>query len=292
MRPWAGILAAGIMGISATMAMNGPAKADESYPFTPDYPFDTAIIQYEGTGIFGGTSTLYIDADKQLKAHEKHIDATIMGMQQRSSTLLLTTPSTIYSIDTISKTGTTMPNPVKALKEKWAAFTPEQKANVRQNIETFGFQMATNLGSDVKQDGGEVLGIKCDVVRAMGTSSCTWSDIGITLKSESTLGIPGKEVATSIQRDVPLPDDIFTIPKGLQLTENPQADMATGMAIAMLESMASPDYAVKMQQTASVTPLVPEAGLEPAAGGDIIQKRDLQQMMLEAQEMMKKMNIE
>lgn len=228
--------------LTASAVMLSSAVYAEDIPFRPQYPFETAIVEYEGTGALGGTSRLMIDATAHMQATKEHTETNIMGMVQKKNSLRIVRPDGIYTIDLDKKTGFRSDNPQIVLEREWQTFTAIEKQNVRENAEKFGFNLAASMGGSITPKGGNVLGKSCDLAKVMGTVTCTWSGLDIVLSTEMNMGIPGSQKAVSINEDVPLPKGIFEIPKGINVLESPAGDMTVTAARNMLHAMKNPDF--------------------------------------------------
>lgn len=230
-----------------------PAQAEE-FPFLPQYPFETAVIDYEGTGILGGKATLYVDAEGKRQAFRENKRFTVMGMEQKENTLRIRRPDGVYTINMDTKTGWRSESPSEALRKDWEQLSEVEKKNVEVNARQFGFNLAAGMGGKLTPRGGSVLGRSCDKAEVMGTVTCTWSKTDIMLSTEVDLGIPGTQKAVAIKEDTQLPEGIFDIPKGVTITEAPDGDIGVKAARNMLQAMTKPDF------NGNLEALMPAAG--------------------------------
>lgn len=257
-----------------TMALATTSARAEEYPFIPELPFETAVIHYQSSGMREGTGTLYVKGE--YRALEKNEATNMMGMKgPEERSLTITTPDYTYYIDYTAKTAMRSPNPVAIMKREWEKMNDEERKNVMQNMEKFGNTMALGMGGSVENGTGEFLGYKADVITVMGTKTYTLSESDILLKSESNIaGMTMSEVATSIEKNVPVSDDRFKIPEGLAVTDNP---MDTGeMGAKMFRAMAKEDFnpEAMMQEQMSMEMNMPAGkGAAPA-----MQMPDMSQM--------------
>jgi len=201
-----------VIALGAVIAFSGCAsnQAEKVYP----YPFDTAKIEYQLTGNVEGSTTVHIKGDKS--AHETKAKSVESGNEAEINTLLLDLEDKLYQIDLTAKTGNSSDNPIYAqLKE----LTPEER-----------LPFLTKLATGLVADGGQtptpkgqknVAGETCDLYDIQGIGEiCLWN--GIPVYSSMTIpeaGIMSTNTATSIQLNVAIPDSVFNVPEGVEITD-------------------------------------------------------------------------
>ncbi len=216
-------------------------------------PFKTAIIKYDVTGNEKGSEVLYIRKGGMEMAKRHESKGKILFMSTSTNTIEITTPETVISIDMDKKTGTKMTNPQKFMKEEYEKLTPEEKKTVKKNAEEMGMSgasMMQKLGGSFKPKAGEHLGYECDIVSFMGMTVCQLSGTPIVLKQEgSIMGMAANMVATEIEKNASVPDDVFEVPDGVDVTfSQEQDDMNREMARKMMETLKDPEAGKKVQK--------------------------------------------
>jgi hypothetical protein len=136
------------------------------------------------------------------------------------------------------------------MKEEIEKLSAKERKIVLNNLETIGTNLAVRMGGKVKQKMGEHLGYTCDLVTAMGTTSCQISGTPIMLKTESDMmGIKIKTVAKKVDKNASIPDTVFQVPGNVNVTFSKEADdMNRAMIASMIDSMKDPDAAKKFKE--------------------------------------------
>ncbi|VAX18305.1 hypothetical protein MNBD_NITROSPINAE01-1534 [hydrothermal vent metagenome] len=217
------------------------------------FPFKTAIIQYDVTGNEKGSEVLYVRKGGMEMSKRHESEGKVLFMSTSTNTLEITTPETVIAIDMDKKTGTRMTNPQKFMKEEYEKLTPEEKETVKKNAEKMGMSgagMMQKMGGSFKPKAGEYLGYECDIVSFMGMTVYQMSGTPVVLKQEgSIMGMTANMVATEVKKDVVVPDEVFEVPDGVEVTfSQEQDDMNREMARKMMETLKDPETGEKVQE--------------------------------------------
>jgi len=169
-------------------------------------PFQTAVITYSFTGDRTGSQTVYIDRKRNKVSKEKWETVSPMGRTQK-----------IHEIEIYDgrKRFTIMQNlSISELNTNEA---------VGENVEgdILGIMFDEGRFKKYSVSKGKVLDKECIVYNALeGQKLYFWN--GILLKDEVSSHQAGMKidytiVATGIQIDVPIPDDVFQLPSGVKV---------------------------------------------------------------------------
>jgi len=215
----------------------------EDNPFKPVLPFKTAIIHYNASGTEKGTETLYARGSGEQIARVTKTSGKVMFVPTSTNTVQIINPDWIITVDMNKKTGEKITNPQKYYLEEYNKLSGKDKAVVRKNLKEMGINIARQLGGSVKHDAADFLGFKCDVVTMMGVTSYQISNTPVVLKTVgSVMGMKVNTVATKIEKNVAVPDEMFKAPDGVEIIHNVEADnMGKTMAVSMIERLKDPD---------------------------------------------------
>ena len=100
------------------MLLSTAALAKEKSPWEQRLPFKEAIISYQIDGTQTGSATLYLKDYGKTSALFRTATMKILGMSKKDSTLNITTPDWVYSINLEDKTGVKQVNPERYLIEE------------------------------------------------------------------------------------------------------------------------------------------------------------------------------
>lgn len=175
------------------------------------YDFNSAKITYQISGSSTGTSIVLIQGEKKVIKNNL-VQTRPDGSKVEVNTYIIQNGDKQYTLDTKTKTGSIITNPLYA---QLKALTPEQrkekliKETIRSNDETIP-----------KPDGQEeIAGQKCDVYSGNITKTCLWQ--GIPLKTIASLpdyGINTQTIATKIELNSSISDSDFDVPSDYQIT--------------------------------------------------------------------------
>ncbi len=212
-------------------------------PFKPVLPFKTAIIHYDASGTEKGTETLYARGSGEEIVRVTKTSGKVMFVPTSTNSVQIINPDWIITVDMNKKTGEKITNPQKYYLEEYNKLSAKDKAVVRKNLKEIGLNIAKQLGGSVKHNATDFLGFKCDVVTMMGVTSYQISNTPVVLKIVgSVMGLKVNTVATKIEKNVAVPDEMFKVPDGVEISHNVETDnMSKTMAVSMIERLKDPD---------------------------------------------------
>lgn len=227
----------------------GVSSAEES-PWERKLPFKSAIVQYDVAGDEKGTETLYIRANGQEQVHVRKTKGKVMFMNVSNDKVTITTPELVTDVDMEKKTGRKFINPNKFMAEEYAKLSSKEKETVKKNAVDMGTNMSQMMGGTVEKKAGSHLGYPCDVVKAMGITTCVMSDTGIMLKTDgSMMGMTIKSAATKLEKDAAIPSDVFNVPAGINVQYDKEADKSNReMAKTVIDMLKDPEASKKMSR--------------------------------------------
>lgn len=227
----------------------GVSFAEES-PWERKLPFKTAIVQYEVAGDEKGTESLYIRASGQEQAHFRKTKGKVMFMNVSTDKVTITTPELVTEVDMEKKTGRKFVNPSKFMIEEYSKLSAKEKETVKKNAVDMGTNMSQMMGGTVEKKAGSHLGHPCDVVKAMGITTCVMSETGIMLKTDGNImGMTLKTVATKLDKDGAVPSDVFNVPAGINVEYDKEADKSNReMAKTVMDTLKDPEASKKMRK--------------------------------------------
>ena len=174
------------------------------------YSFDTAKIILTLKGNLVGTSTIYYKDDKFRK--ETSIQKTLPdGTKQNVDTLYISTGDTNYQVDLDTKTAIVSKN---QQYEDLKAMSKDKRTDYLNKIALGGtFASATPTGKLT------IAGQDCDLYKVGGNiEACLWNGIVIEEKfSIPAINLTSEVDATSIEKNIPLADDLFVLPKDVKI---------------------------------------------------------------------------
>jgi hypothetical protein len=192
-------------------AATAPATAGTN-PEVHRYRVQSGVVTYALSGVQTGTETLYFDRWGMREAKHTQTEIRAAGVTIRQNQLVVMADGFTTTVDLDKQTGTRIPTPligelVEAAQQSGADMTD------------IGEEMMTRMGA-VKVGTETVLDKPCDVWEVKQLNTKTWVWEGVTLRTEVNLA--GQRVlteATAVQENAAVPEDRFTIPAGVQITE-------------------------------------------------------------------------
>jgi hypothetical protein len=193
--------------IIASILILGACQQGEEIVYP--YPFDTAKIVYQHSGIVEGQTELLIKGNKNV--HNTDAVTTYGDAQTDVKSSVIQTPEGVYQVDLVNKTATITKNTLYDELKK--AGSDEERKNILM-------QMATN-GQNISEssDTKEIAGKTCDVyvIEQLG-EVCVWESVA--LATSLTLGDQETNLeAVSVETDVNVPDSAFEIPDDVTVTD-------------------------------------------------------------------------
>lgn len=221
-------------------------------PWKYKLPFKSAIVHYDSRGTLKGEETLYVRSSGAEMAKVSRLSGKVMFIPMTEDTVEITTPDWIIKVDNKKKTGNKITNPQKFMLEEYEKLSAGEKATVRKNLEEMGVNMTRQMGGQIQKGASKILGYTCDVVTGMGITVHSIPGTPIALKSKgSMMGVKIDSVATKLEKNVAVPDDVFEAPAGVTITHDKEADeMNREMARAMMNNLKDPEAAKKQQAMA------------------------------------------
>ncbi|MBE9504718.1 MAG: hypothetical protein IME96_11130 [Proteobacteria bacterium] len=227
-----------------------PAFANDN-PWEIKLPFKTAVIHYKNTGSLKGEEKLYIRKGGKEMAKITNLSGKVMFVPMKDKKMDITTVDWIYNVDMEKQEAQKFTNPKKFMMEEYNKLSQKEKATVLKNMEEIGMNMTNLLGGTVKKKASKILGYTCDVVTVMGTTIHTMTKTPIPLKTVgNVMVIKINSVATKIEKNVKVPDDIFKVPPGIKVMYiKEQDDLNREMSKSMIANLKDPDAAKKMKES-------------------------------------------
>lgn len=178
--------------------------------FTKRYGIKSAIVEYTITGSQSGTKTLYFDNWGMRQAEYTNSVLEIGKFSKSINIVNIVKDDANYIIDLERNTGTKTKNPVKKL----IAELQNQKS-----FGEFGEQILLKAGA-MKVGQEEFLDKDCDIYEIKNTGTKMWIWKWIPLKTITKLGgVEINSVAKKIEVNVNVPEEKFTPPDNITITE-------------------------------------------------------------------------
>ena len=188
----------------------GNEQTSGTTDFNKRYGVKSAIVEYTITGSQSGTKTLYFD-NWGMRQTEYTNSVLEIGKFSKSINILnIIRDDANYIIDLDRNTGTKTKNPVNKL----IAELQSQKS-----FGEFGEQILLKAGA-MKIGQEEFLDKDCDIYEIKNTGSKMWIWKWIPLKTITKIGsVEINSVAKKIEVNVNVPEEKFTLPDNVTITE-------------------------------------------------------------------------
>ena len=188
----------------------GNEQTSGTTDFNKRYGVKSAIVEYTITGSQSGTKTLYFD-NWGMRQTEYTNSVLEIGKFSKSINILnIIKDDANYIIDLDRNTGTKTKNPVNKL----IAELQSQKS-----FGEFGEQILLKAGA-IKIGQEEFLDKDCDIYEIKNTGSKMWIWKWIPLKTITKIGsVEINSVAKKIEVNVNVPEEKFTLPDNVTITE-------------------------------------------------------------------------
>lgn len=173
------------------------------------YGVESAIVEYELTGMQTGNAIMYFDAFGMREATYENSIVDVYGTKQETENVNYLDGFWQYNYDKQSNTGTKTKNTVLESLVK----------NSGGDLEQIGIEMFESMGGK-KSGTEELIGKLCEIweLESMGTRVWVWKNV--LLKTETNMmGVEILRVATSIQVDVEIPSDKISVPSDVEFQE-------------------------------------------------------------------------
>lgn len=188
----------------------GNEQTSGTTDFNKRYGIKSAIVEYTITGSQSGTKTLYFDNWGMRQAEYTNSVLQVGNFIKNINLLNIIKADSNYIIDLERRTGTRTKNPVKKL----IAELQNQKS-----FGEFGEQILLKAGA-MKVGQEEFLERDCDIYEIQSTGTKMWIWKWIPLKTITKLGgIEINSVAKKIEVNVNVPEEKFTPPNDVTITE-------------------------------------------------------------------------
>jgi hypothetical protein len=194
----------------------------------------SAIVeyQYETTGKgsnVSGTKTVWIDdyGRRHASLQKEKSVTKVFGMSKsaETETLSILEGDWMYVIDLKEKTGMRMR--MSAAKNFAAAYMAQQKDGKKNLEQSLDEWLKANNGHWIENQ--TILGHSCKGYEVFGMKQ--WVYQQVHLKMEGTMmGFTNKEVATRLQENVSIKDEVFRIPEGIKIQDAPDMSALMGQA--------------------------------------------------------------
>ena len=182
----------------------------QSTPSYKRYNVQSCIVEYSLGGSQKGSETLYFDRWGMREARYSNKELSMMGVQQKTNTLLITDYDWMYNIDLDKKTGT---------KTKNGIFQSLLKNAKNNDLIEAGMKMMKDMGGE-KIGTEMVAGKTCDIWEIQKLGSKTWICIAVPLKVAAKFaGVEITSVATKVQEGATIPESKFKVPAGVKVKE-------------------------------------------------------------------------
>ncbi len=179
------------------------------------YTFQTAKINYQVSGTSQGTSEVLIKNDKKIIIN-KIIKTALNGTKTNSDTITIQNGPKIYSLNSQTKTGTVLTNPLYKQLQKMSSVDRNKKL-LEEAVNTTN-QQGTTIPISKKEK--KIAGQTCKVYTTTTGTVCLWENIPLESTTIlSNFGINLTTVATSIKLNQNINDQEFKVPAGYQVTE-------------------------------------------------------------------------
>lgn len=188
----------------------GNEQTSGTTDFNKRYGVKSAIVEYTITGSQSGTKTLYFDNWGMRQSEYTNSILEIGKFSKSINILNIIRDDANYIIDLEKNTGTKTKNPI----EKLIADLQNQKS-----FREFSEQILLKAGA-MRVGQEEFLDRDCDIYEIKNTGSKMWIWKWIPLKTITKLG--GAEinsVAKKIEVNVNVPEEKFTLPDNVTITE-------------------------------------------------------------------------
>ncbi len=182
-------------------------------PWDTRLPLESGLITYKSSGSMRGKKALYFKNYGKIRAEYEKTETKLMDMSHIESTIKITTPDWIYTIDKQSRTGTREINPDKYLISEFNRLSNDNKIKVVNQLGKNGKIGLEGFKGKMERNATKLLGFDCDRITFMGTDVYVISGTDIPLKtSGSAMGINVSETALSVKKGIP-PAKAFKLPK-------------------------------------------------------------------------------
>jgi hypothetical protein len=172
------------------------------------YPFKSAIVEYNISGTYTGTKTLYVDDYGYKEANKEETIMKFMGAIEKAHKAVIMIGSEHIEINYLHKTATKNNNPTH---QYYAENVGKNYIEVgEKTLQKMGF---TKVGKEM------VRGKLCDKWKG---SINLWTWKGLTLKTETKLmGVHIVEEAVSVKIDEAVEASVFEIPEDMKIISKP-----------------------------------------------------------------------
>ncbi len=182
-------------------------------PWDTRLPIESGLISYKSSGNLQGKKALYFKDYGRTRAEYEKTVTKLMGMTHIESTITLTTPDWIYTIDKQTRTGTKEINPNRYLISEFNRLSEDDQKKIVATLNKKGKMGIEGMEGKIERNKTRILGLNCDRITLMGSEVYVISGTDIPLKTTgNAMGIKVEETATSVKQGIP-PAKAFSLPK-------------------------------------------------------------------------------
>jgi hypothetical protein len=245
----------------ARLAYSGEMDSSLPNPYAITYPFKSAVIHYaikneHGHGkISKGTEVVYIKGNELAKVTKMAVPDP-EGTTKNVQTLHLFTPDYVYTVDLIEKTAEKIDNPKKYTRPAYDSLSEEEKKAFHKRMERRKIISLDLRGVGKKVGRDTILGRKCGVYKSgeelspqnllealeggegsLYKKSWIWREAKVPLRViMSGVGWSSELIATKIEENVKIPENIFMVPSDIKVTyDKKKSEFAKREALARFE---------------------------------------------------------
>lgn len=173
------------------------------------YEVKEAKVTYKLSGTHDGTETLHITEYGNKTRRETHTSMEMMGMTQRTDTVVFTDGPWMYTLDPAKNEATKRKNPM---------FAPLAEQGNLDRFKT-GEDLMKALGG-TRTGTDKVLGYACDIwdLKQLMTTTCVTND-WLALWTKSGMGSMGMQQTATAITIGPVPPGITSLPAGTRVVE-------------------------------------------------------------------------
>lgn len=199
-----------IASVFCLLTLSSQMLFAQSSPSYKRYNVQSCIVEYSLGGSQKGSETLYFDRWGMREARYSNKELSMMGVQQKTNTLLITDYDWMYNIDLDKKTGT---------KTKNGIFQSLLKNAKNNDLIEAGMKMMKDMGGE-KIGTETIAGKMCDIweIKKLGSKTWIWNAVPLKVTAKFA-GVEITSVATKVHEGATIPESKFQVPAGVKIKE-------------------------------------------------------------------------